>query len=45
MNKLIAKDKKYLKYLIHQEMEKNGPNCDLNHIDVSNVTNMSCIFH
>ena len=33
MNKLIAKDKKYLKYLIDQEIRKNGPNCDLNHID------------
>ena len=44
MNKIIAKDKRHLELLIHQEMEKNGPNCDLNHIDVSNVTDMSWMF-
>jgi len=44
MNKIIAKDKEHLKDLINQEMEKNGPNCDLNHIDVSSVTNMNNMF-
>ena len=44
MKKLVAKDKKHLKSLIHQEMEKNGPNCDLNHIDVSNVIDMASMF-
>ena len=34
MKKIIAKDKEHLKDLIYQEMEKNGPNSDLNHIDV-----------
>ena len=45
MNKIIAKDNEHLKSLIHQEMKKNGPNCDLNHIDVSNVTNMYDMFY
>ena len=44
MNELVAKDKEHLKDLIQEEMKKNGPNCDLNHIDVSNVTNMSYMF-
>jgi len=44
MKKIIAKNNKHLNYLINQEMKKNGPNCDLNHIDVSNVTNMSYMF-
>ena len=45
MKKIVAIDKEHLKLLIHQEMEKNGPNCDLNHIDVSNITNMSYMFY
>ena len=40
MNELVAKDNEHLKLLIREEIEKNGPNCDLNHIDVSHVTNM-----
>ena len=34
MNKIIVENKEHLKLLINQEIEKNGPNCDLNHIDV-----------
>ena len=45
MKKIIAKDDIHLRSLIHQEMEKNGPNCDLNHIDVSNIINMSYMFY
>ena len=45
MNKIIATDNKHLNSLIQEEMEKNGPNCDLNHIDVSNVIDMSCMFY
>ena len=44
MNKIIAKDVEHLQSLIHQEMEKNGPNCDLNHINVSNIVDMSYLF-
>ena len=42
--KVIAKDKEDLKFLINQAMKENGYNCDLNFIDVSNVTDMSDLF-
>ena len=45
MNKIVAKDNEHLKLLIQEEMEKNGPDCDLNHIDVSNITNMTLMFY
>ena len=44
MNKIIAKSRGHLNYLIDQEIKKNGPNCNLNHIDVSNVTDMFNMF-
>ena len=44
MNKIIANGKEHLGLLIKQEIEKNGPNCNLNHIVVSNITDMSWMF-
>ena len=37
-------NKKELKELIDQLIDERGPNCDLNDIDVSKVTDMSYMF-
>ena len=38
------KSKEELVKLIIEEIEANGPDCSLNHIDVSNITDMSYLF-
>ena len=42
--KIVAKDKEHLKKLIKVAMKKNTFACDLNFIDVSNITDMSDLF-
>lgn len=41
---IIAKNKQILECLIEHAIEINGKQCDLNHIDVSQITDMSYIF-
>ena len=41
---LFPKTKNELKQMIEDEMDKNGNECSLNHIDVSKITDMSYLF-
>jgi len=42
---LQPKFKEELRDLIESEIKKNGNQCDLNHIDVSLITDLSFLFH
>ena len=42
---IVAENKEHLKKIIEERISKFGPNCDLNDIDVSRVTNMSELFY
>ena len=44
MTAVKARDREHLQQLIQERMAADGPTCDLNHIDVSGVTNMSNLF-
>lgn len=41
---IIVNNKEHLQKLIQEEIQNNGNQCDLNHIDVSKVTSMSELF-
>lgn len=41
---LFPKDKEELKHMINDEIKKHGDNANLNHIDVSNITDFSNLF-
>lgn len=42
--KIVVKDKYHLRDLIADRMEEEGPDCNLNDLDVSHVTDMSYLF-
>ena len=42
---IVVRDKAELLRLIDQRIEKQGPNCDLNDIDVSKIDDMSGLFY
>lgn len=45
MKPIIAKNKEHLQQLIKKEIALNGYECNLNHINVSSVKNMSYLFY
>ena len=42
---IVATDFHDLNRIIHNEIMQNGVHCSLNHIDISNIENMSYCFH
>ena len=43
-SKIIAENRKHLMRLISETIKKDGPNCDLNFIDVSGLDDLSGVF-
>ena len=41
---IVVSNRDELLKLIERRIEEQGPNCDLNDIDVSRVTDMYCLF-
>ena len=41
---IIVTNRAHLDQLIAQEMKTQGPSCDLNHLDISAVTDLSSLF-
>ena len=42
---IVAEDFKHLNRIIEREIKKNGVHCSLNHIDISNIEDMSYLFN
>ena len=42
---IVVENRKELKELINKRIKEQGPNCDLNDIDVSKIIDMSFIFY
>ncbi len=42
---IVADDFRHLNRIIEREINKNGVHCSLNHIDISNIKDMSYCFH
>ena len=43
--KIKARDKEHLKQIIQNEIKDFGDECDLNHIDISHMKDLSWIFY
>jgi surface protein len=43
--RVVARDRDHLKMLVDKNIQHFGPNCNLNYINTSNVTDMSNMFY